>query len=481
MTLRHRPGRQPRRDRLPHHPHRPRTGPAHRRRLLRRRPRRPHVRLADEAVRLGPGARRRSLPRRRRDPAGRRGHRRRARSTPATASSPRTPAFAAPLEAAGHRVRRPDPRAAASCSAPSTPRAAAAEAAGRAAAARHRPARRRSTRRWPRPRRIGYPGDAQGHRRRRRHRHAGLPRRRPNCADGLRAGAARRPRRSFGSAGVFLERSSSAPATSRCRSSATAPGRVVTSATATARCSAATRRCVEEAPAPGAARRTCATQLRRGRPRLCARRSTTAPPGPSSSSTTPRREEASFLEVNTRLQVEHPVTEEVYGVDLVEWMLRLARGRRRDVVDGDAGARPRGHAVEARVYAEDPARDYRPSAGPADRGRVPRRGVRVDAWVETGTEVTTVYDPMLAKVIAYGTDRDAGPRPAGRGARRHPDRRHRDQPRPAAGGARPTPASARATHSTGDARRRRPTPTRASRCVAGGTLTTVQDWPGRTG
>lgn len=81
------------------------------------------------------------------------------------------------------------------------------------------------------------------------------------------------------------------------------------------------------------------------------------------------REEAYFLEVNTRLQVEHPVTEEIYGVDLVEWMLRLAQGETAVVRAPDA---PRGHAVEARVYAEDPSRDHRPSAGLLTRVAFPR-------------------------------------------------------------------------------------------------------------
>ncbi len=114
------------------------------------------------------------------------------------------------------------------------------------------------------------------------------------------------------------------------------------------------------------------------------------------------RQEAYFLEVNTRLQVEHPVTEAVFGVDLVEWMLRLSQG---DTAVVRAPGAPRGHAVEARVYAEDPAHGHRPSAGLLTRVRLPA-DVRVDTWVETGTEVTTAYDPMLAKVVVHGADRD---------------------------------------------------------------------------
>ena len=127
----------------------------------------------------------------------------------------------------------------------------------------------------------------------------------------------------------------------------------------------------------------------------------------------PRRQEASFLEVNARLQVEHPVTEAVTGVDLVGWMLRLARGE-SDVLDAHlrpgaaTGTVPvSGHAVEARLYAEDPARGFQPSAGVLTSVELPEgEGVRVDTWVESGTEVSTAYDPLLAKVITYGADRD---------------------------------------------------------------------------
>ena len=121
----------------------------------------------------------------------------------------------------------------------------------------------------------------------------------------------------------------------------------------------------------------------------------------------PARREASFLEVNARLQVEHPVTEEVYGVDLVEQMLRLA-GLGPDGVARFAASRhvARGHAVEARVYAEDPGRGGAPSPGLVTSVTFPDGPVRIDAWIEAGLEVSPHYDPMIAKIIARGADRD---------------------------------------------------------------------------
>ncbi len=117
----------------------------------------------------------------------------------------------------------------------------------------------------------------------------------------------------------------------------------------------------------------------------------------------PARKEFYFLEVNTRLQVEHPVTEAVFGVDLVEWMIRQAAGE--DVLTGKESLVPTGAAIEARVYAERPHAGFRPSAGLLTEVVFPK-GVRVDGWVETGTEVTPFYDPMLAKVMVSGADRD---------------------------------------------------------------------------
>ncbi|MCW7945015.1 urea carboxylase [Streptomyces hygroscopicus] len=127
----------------------------------------------------------------------------------------------------------------------------------------------------------------------------------------------------------------------------------------------------------------------------------------------PLREEAAFLEVNTRLQVEHPVTEEAYGVDLVELMLVLARDGWVEDAVFEREWTPAGHAVEARVYAEDPGKDSLPSSGLITRAAFPGQGadnmpgVRVDGFAETGLEVSPYYDPMLAKVIARGPTREA--------------------------------------------------------------------------
>jgi urea carboxylase len=110
-----------------------------------------------------------------------------------------------------------------------------------------------------------------------------------------------------------------------------------------------------------------------------------------------------FLEVNTRLQVEHCVTEEVFGVDLLGFMLRLAQG---DTSMFDAPLpSPRGHALQARVYAEDPARNFQPCSGLLTEVRFPN-DARIETWVETGVEVTPHYDPLLAKIIVHGVTRE---------------------------------------------------------------------------
>jgi urea carboxylase len=108
-----------------------------------------------------------------------------------------------------------------------------------------------------------------------------------------------------------------------------------------------------------------------------------------------------FLEVNTRLQVEHGVTEEVTGLDLVEWMLRIAAGENLPVKPVSSG-----HSIQVRVYAEDPRKNFQPSSGILTEVLFPR-SARVETWVECGTEVTPFYDPLLAKIIVHGQTRTA--------------------------------------------------------------------------
>jgi urea carboxylase len=201
----------------------------------------------------------------------------------------------------------------------------------------------------------------------------------------------------------------------------------------------------------------------------------------------PVREEASFLEVNTRLQVEHPVTEEVFGVDLVAMMLTLARDGGSSLAD-DVFTRewtPRGVAVEARVYAEDPGKNSLPSTGLITNAVFPGQGaesmpgVRIDGWVEDGTEVTASYDPMLAKVIAHGDDRPAALALLGEAL----DATRVDGIVTNVGLLRSLtgmPALVEATHSTSTLDVTEDPEPRID-VIAPGAMTTVQDLPGRVG
>ena len=112
-----------------------------------------------------------------------------------------------------------------------------------------------------------------------------------------------------------------------------------------------------------------------------------------------------FLEVNTRLQVEHGVTEQVWGVDLVRWMVQLAAGELPAL--SELKLRPQGHAIQARLYAEDPGKDFQPSPGLLTRVDFPTaEGLRVDTWVQAGCEIPPYFDPMIAKLISWAPTRE---------------------------------------------------------------------------
>ncbi|MCK9740148.1 urea carboxylase [Pseudomonas syringae] len=116
-----------------------------------------------------------------------------------------------------------------------------------------------------------------------------------------------------------------------------------------------------------------------------------------------------FLEVNTRLQVEHGVTEQVWGVDLVSWMVQLAAGDLPPLDQLQAGLKPVGHAIQARLYAEDPGRDFQPCPGlltAADFPPADGRTLRIDTWVEAGCEIPPYFDPMIAKLIRWAPTRE---------------------------------------------------------------------------
>jgi propionyl-CoA carboxylase alpha chain len=112
-----------------------------------------------------------------------------------------------------------------------------------------------------------------------------------------------------------------------------------------------------------------------------------------------------FLEMNTRLQVEHPVTEEITGLDLVEWQIRVARGERLPKLQDELQIN--GHAIEVRVYAEDTLGGFTPDIGTLDRYRIPSgRHIRVDDAFEEGMEIPIYYDPMIAKLVVWGKNRE---------------------------------------------------------------------------
>ena len=206
---------------------------------------------------------------------------------------------------------------------------------------------------------------------------------------------------SFGDARVFLERFVAEARHVEVQVFGDGKGRVVALGERDCSLQRRNQKVVEETPAPGLSDPVRA-RLHQAAVDLCASVSY-ASAGTVEFIYDPRREEFYFLEVNTRLQVEHPVTEAVFGIDLVEWMIRQAAG---EAVIPQVLPAPKGAAIEARLYAEMPHADFRPSAGRLTEVRF-APGARVDGWIETGTEVTPYYDPMLAKIIVSGADRPA--------------------------------------------------------------------------
>lgn len=112
-----------------------------------------------------------------------------------------------------------------------------------------------------------------------------------------------------------------------------------------------------------------------------------------------------FMEMNTRLQVEHPVTEMVTDTDLVEWQIKVAGGEPLPITQGEV--KLKGHAFEARIYAEDPSNAFMPGAGPLDYLRTPKpdQNTRIETGVREGDEVSVHYDPMIAKLVVWSDDR----------------------------------------------------------------------------
>ena len=189
-----------------------------------------------------------------------------------------------------------------------------------------------------------------------------------------------------------------------------------------------------------------------------------------------------FLEMNTRLQVEHPVTECITGLDLVEQMIRVAAGEKLPFTQADI-ARD-GWAIECRINAEDPLRGFLPSHRPAGalpaagadacrrRDTAPGRGVRVDTGVYEGGEIPMYYDSMIAKLIVHGDDRDDGDRDDARGAQRLRDPRRREQHRVPVGAARRIRASPPATSTPASS----PRSIRKGFDAADGARTTIRDF-----
>jgi urea carboxylase len=288
------------------------------------------------------------------------------------------------------------------------------------------------------------------------------------------AGVARLGEGNFGDAGVFLERYIGRARHVEVQIFGDGNGRVIPLGERDCSLQRRNQKVVEEAPAPllseAKRRELISAAVRLGE----AARYRSA--GTVEFLFDTERQEFFFLEMNTRLQVEHGVTEEVMGVDLVEWMIRGAAGD-FSMLDGGAPV-PQGHSLQVRLYAEDPALDYRPTVGTLTDVCFPEN-IRVETWCMAGSMVSAWYDPMLAKLIVHAPTREAAvaamqaaldeSRIGGieTNLRWLRDVMRNDQFNSGEVSTRLLDTVAYSP--------------RSIRVVSGGTATTVQDWPGRQG
>ncbi|WP_285713187.1 urea carboxylase [Erythrobacter oryzae] len=279
---------------------------------------------------------------------------------------------------------------------------------------------------------------------------------------------------SFGDAGVFLERYVPRARHLEVQIFGDGKGRVMALGERDCSLQRRNQKVVEEAPAP------CLSDTKRAELIAAAVRLGEAA-GYLSAGTVEflydaQREDFFFLEMNTRLQVEHGVTEEVTGIDLVEWMIRGAAG---DFAMLDAPApETRGHSVQVRLYAEDPAMDYRPTVGTLTNVAFPD-DIRAETWVMAGSEVSAFYDPMLAKLITRGATREeaiAKMQTALDASRVDGIETNLRWLREVVRHEGFTSGNVSTKLLEGVAYQRR-----AIRVIGGGTATSVQDWPGRLG
>lgn len=291
--------------------------------------------------------------------------------------------------------------------------------------------------------------------------------------DGL-AAVMRQGEASFGDAGVFLERYVPRARHIEVQIFGDGKGRVMALGERDCSLQRRNQKVVEEAPAP------CLSDAKRSQLIGAAVRLGEAA-GYLSAGTVEflydaAREDFFFLEMNTRLQVEHGVTEEVTGIDLVEWMIRGAAGD-FSMLDAPAPT-TQGHSVQVRIYAEDPAMDYRPTTGTLTNVAFPE-DIRAETWVMAGSEVSAFYDPMLAKLITKGATRDeaiAKMKTALAAARVDGIETNLRWLREVVRNEGFTSGNVSTRLLEGVTYQRR-----AIRVIGGGTATSVQDWPGRLG